>query len=154
MNDFIPEETYKEILKNTVVADIDLVVHDKGKILLVYRIQEPEKNQWWLPGGRQKKGIFGEASAIIKAKQETGLDVKVKKLIGVYEEEFYNTPFKGIDTTHHLARAYLVTPVDSNQEVRLDKTSGLYKWINKDYPIADLKYYVRRIINDSGVFKK
>jgi colanic acid biosynthesis protein WcaH len=153
MNEKIPKELYENILENSIIVDVDAVIHNENKALLVYRIQEPAKNQWWIPGGRQKKLEFGEESVISKVKEETGLDVEVEKLIGVYEERFDTTPFPNVKTGgHHLIRAYLVNPINKNQKIKLDETSEDYKWIDKID--ENLDNYVKRILLDSGIFEK
>jgi len=149
--DRIPNELYKKILENVIIADIDIVIHNKGKVLLVYRNEEPAKNQWWVPGGRQKRLEIGKKAVIEKTKQETGLDIKVEKMIGVYEEIFDKTPFHDEEVkTHHLIRAYLVKPINGDQQVKIDKTSLDYKWIDK--MDESLHPYVRRVLKDSYVF--
>ena len=65
-----------------------LVVHvcifnEKGEVLLQRR---GDTNKWGFPGGAIELGETPEMAAIREAKEETGLDVEAKKIIGVYTD--------------------------------------------------------------------
>lgn len=64
----------------------DTVLIEKGKILLIKRGNEPFKDMWALPGGRVENNETTEECAIREMKEETGLQVKIIKLIGVYSD--------------------------------------------------------------------
>jgi 8-oxo-dGTP diphosphatase len=63
---------------------VDIIVEKKGKILLIERNKEPFKGCWALPGGFIKCMETSEDAAIREAKEETGLDIKIEGLLGVY----------------------------------------------------------------------
>lgn len=48
---------------------------------------------WRLPGGGMDAGEDLAETCIRKMKEETGLDVKVKRLIGIYSSPHYNYAF-------------------------------------------------------------
>ncbi len=60
-----------------------LVEHD-NKILLVKRGIQPNKGKWCLPGGFVEFDESPENAAIRECKEETNLDVKIEKLLGIY----------------------------------------------------------------------
>jgi 8-oxo-dGTP diphosphatase len=64
----------------------DAVVIKDGKILLIKRGTDPFKGMWALPGGRLEEDETIEQCAIREAKEETGLDIGIQKLIGVYSD--------------------------------------------------------------------
>lgn len=64
------------------VLTVDIVIVYRGKFLLLKRAIAPAKGQWWTPGGRVLKGEKLEDAARRKAKEETGLSVKIIKLLG------------------------------------------------------------------------
>ena len=57
------------------------VYNDKGEVLLQRRA---DYNKWGFPGGAMELGETAEETAIREVMEETGLEVRVKKLIGVY----------------------------------------------------------------------
>ncbi|MBU0586471.1 NUDIX hydrolase [Candidatus Micrarchaeota archaeon] len=66
----------------TIAADIVLI--RKEEVLLVRRGVEPFKGMWAVPGGRIEDDETLEECCLREMKEETGLDVKIEKLIGVY----------------------------------------------------------------------
>ncbi|AEH23733.1 NUDIX domain-containing protein [Pyrococcus yayanosii] len=63
---------------------VDLVILYEGGVVLVKRGKEPYKDHWALPGGFVEYGETVEEAAVREAKEETGLDVKLLSLVGVY----------------------------------------------------------------------
>ena len=55
-----------------------------GGILLVRRAIEPSYGKWVFPGGYVDRDEKLEKAAIREVKEETGLDVRVTRLLGVY----------------------------------------------------------------------
>ena len=66
-----------------VAVDIVIVGRD-GSVVLVKRAGEPFKGMWALPGGFVEYGERVEEAAIREAREETGLEVTIKALVGVY----------------------------------------------------------------------
>ena len=54
---------------------------DREKILLTRR---EDNNQWCLPGGGMEPGENASETCIREVEEETGLQVRIKRLIGVY----------------------------------------------------------------------
>ncbi len=68
-----------------LAADIIIEFSD-GEIILIKRGVEPFKGSWALPGGGVEIGETVEQAAVREAKEETGLDVQLDKIIGVYSD--------------------------------------------------------------------
>lgn len=67
------------------VPTVDVVVFDAGLgIVLVKRANPPEG--WALPGGFVDYGETVEAAAVREVREETGLDVALTGLLGVYSD--------------------------------------------------------------------
>jgi 8-oxo-dGTP diphosphatase len=61
-----------------------LVVDRRGRLLLVQRGRPPHKGSWGLPGGFCEWKETTESCCARETLEETGLRVKVGKLLGVY----------------------------------------------------------------------
>ena len=62
-----------------------LVQREDGKIVLVKRSKEPGKGRWALPGGLTEYGEEVEETAVREVEEETGLNIKLLSLVGVYD---------------------------------------------------------------------
>jgi 8-oxo-dGTP diphosphatase len=68
----------------TPLATVDIIVELAGGIVLVRRRNEPLG--WALPGGFIDRGESAANAARREAKEETGLDVALTELLGVYSD--------------------------------------------------------------------
>jgi len=65
---------------------VDALILYDGKLVLIRRLNPPYENDFALPGGFVEVGETVEAAAVREAKEETGLDIELIKLLGVYSE--------------------------------------------------------------------
>ena len=68
----------------TPLATVDILIQTAGGVVLVRRGHAPLG--WALPGGFIDVGEPAEAAAVREAKEETGLDVTLEALFGVYSD--------------------------------------------------------------------
>ena len=66
------------------VAVGTIIRDDAGKIVLVRRAIEPGYGKWVFPGGFVDRGEEVVAAAIREAREETGLEIQIERLINVY----------------------------------------------------------------------
>jgi len=70
--------------KRPLVGVGAVIVHDGG-LLLVRRGQPPQQGEWSLPGGLLEIGEKLEEAVKREVREETGLEVEVLSLAGVFE---------------------------------------------------------------------
>jgi 8-oxo-dGTP diphosphatase len=74
-------------MRETIMLTVDpIITIDPGEIVLVKRAFDPYKDYWALPGGFVEYGETVENAAVREAKEETGLDIRIERLSGVYSD--------------------------------------------------------------------
>ncbi|MHA1754846.1 MAG: NUDIX domain-containing protein [Candidatus Odinarchaeia archaeon] len=73
-----------DILSQPIIAVDGIIEVEAEKYILIKRKFPPFKDYWAIPGGIVKYGESVEAALKREIKEETSLDVSIKKLVGVY----------------------------------------------------------------------
>ncbi len=97
----------------------DMVLAEEGKVLLIRRGSEPFKGEWAVPGGRIEENETAEECARREMREETGLEVEIVKLTGIYSDP-------GRDPRGIIVAAYLVRRVGGALEAGDDAADA--KW--------------------------
>ena len=63
---------------------VDTIIIDNESVVLIKRLNNPYMNHWAIPGGFVEYGEEVETAAVREAKEETGLDIELTELVGVY----------------------------------------------------------------------
>lgn len=82
------------------------IFNEKGEVLLQKR---GNSNKWGFPGGAIEIGETPQMAAIREAKEETGLDVEVGRIIGVYTD--LDIRYASGDEAQSIVIAYELIPV-------------------------------------------
>lgn len=134
--------------ENPFPSAVALVRNSKGEILLVKRGVEPHKGRWALPSGFIEADETPEEACCRELKEETNLDGRVLRLIGVYSEQ---TKLYG----RVLLIAYVVKP-GKGKVVAGSDTKGARFFSAEKLPAIPLSSH-RQIIKDTldrGGFSK
>jgi ADP-ribose pyrophosphatase YjhB (NUDIX family) len=81
------------------------VVNERAEVLLIKRA---DNGYWALPGGCQDLGETPKECAVRECKEESGYEVEITELLGVYSSmcyEYENYPWKDNEFCHLLFRA-------------------------------------------------
>lgn len=65
---------------------VGVLIEQDGKLLLTRRNHEPKMGEWSFPSGFVDAGEKIEDAAVREAKEETGIDVEIDALLGVFSE--------------------------------------------------------------------
>ncbi len=63
---------------------VDIIIRSHGGVVLVRRKNEPFRGEWAIPGGFVEYGETVEEAAAREALEETGIVVRLERLLGVY----------------------------------------------------------------------
>lgn len=87
-----------------------IIVFKPNKIVLIRRKNPPFKGEYALPGGFVDIGETVENACIREAKEETNINIKITKLVGVFSKP--NRDPRG----HVVTIAYLCKPKTKNEK--------------------------------------
>jgi 8-oxo-dGTP diphosphatase len=134
-----------KLARPTVPIAVDVVILHKGKIVLVKRAIKPYKGYLTLPGGFVIPGQTTRETCIKEAKEETGLDVKITKLIGVFDN-----PHR--DPRGHTASvAYLCISIGGKLKPQKAEVSEVKLLSPKEISEIELGFDHKQIIKESGL---
>jgi ADP-ribose pyrophosphatase YjhB (NUDIX family) len=117
---WIDNDLYQHIKHVIPIVCVDCVIQHNNKFLLVKRATEPLKNEWWFVGGRLYLNETLSNCAVRKCKKEVGLDVTIRRQLGVEQTIF--------DSIHTINILYHVESKSRN--VVIDSTISDYMWLN------------------------
>jgi ADP-ribose pyrophosphatase YjhB (NUDIX family) len=101
------------------------------EILLLRRAVEPGAGAWDLPAGYLDPGESFEQAAVREAREESGIDVELVQLTGVY----HSAPANAVTAV------FRATPADASAEVSVDFESSDHAWV----PRTDVDAWLPRI---------
>jgi 8-oxo-dGTP diphosphatase len=72
------------------LVGVGAIIIENGRVVLVKRAHPPLQAEWSIPGGVLEVGELVREAAIREAREETGLIVETRELLGVYERILRN----------------------------------------------------------------
>ncbi|AFC43556.1 MULTISPECIES: NUDIX hydrolase [Mycobacterium] len=120
---------------NSVVPSASAIVTDEqGRILLVKR---RDNTLWALPGGGHDIGETIAGTAVREVKEETGLDVEVTALVGVYTNPHHVVAFTDGEVRQQFSLCFTTTLIGG--ELAIDHESTDIAWAHPDdIPTLDM----------------
>jgi 8-oxo-dGTP pyrophosphatase MutT (NUDIX family) len=121
---------------NSVVPSASAVVtNEYGQILLIKR---RDNTLWALPGGGHEVGETIEQTAIREVKEETGLDVQVLSLSGIYTDPAHIVEFSDGEVRQQFSLCFVTEVVGG--ELAIDEESTDIAWTSTE-DLADLEMH-------------
>jgi 8-oxo-dGTP diphosphatase len=114
-----------------------------GGIVLIQRDIEPGYGRWTFPGGFVERGERAEAAAEREVLEETGLEIEVRDIVGLYT---YEGEVPAIAVFAAGVTGGEPTPLDETMDVRSFPRDGL-PWTEMAFPSTEhaLKDYLRKL---------
>ncbi len=91
-----------------------ILLNEEGKVLLVKSSRGFTKGMWNVPGGFIEYGEAPDVAALREAKEETGLDIRLEKLLGVFTQRFGSPYFMR-------GHMYLARAVTTDLKLQMDE---------------------------------
>ncbi len=136
----LPAEVFGEVIRNTPLVAIDLVVRDQsGRALLGKRLNRPAQGYWFAPGGRIRKNETLDAAFLRLTAAELGQPIPRSRarLQGVwdhiYEDNVLGAPGYG---THYVVLAHELW-VDATALQLPTEQHDAYRWLSDTEILAD-----------------
>ena len=118
------------------IAGVGVCVLKQNKILLARRRNPPKVGEWSLPGGVQEVGETIKECALREVKEETGLNVRILKLIDTVDSIIFDD--SGKIKYHYILIDFVAEPISGNLLAGDDASD--VKWFYKNQ-IIDLKIW-------------
>jgi len=136
-------------ITHLLTVDAVILLNKKKDVILIRRKNPPFQGQFALPGGFVDVGETVENSCIREAKEETNVDVKIIRLIGVFSDP------KRDPRGHNVTVAYLCEPSTSDEKPKaLDDAASLEIMPLSKISSLTLAFDHKEIILSSGIIKK
>ena len=124
---------------------VDCVIFHGETVILVKRKNEPFKGQYALPGGFVEENETVEEACVRETKEETNLDIKNLKLMGVYSKPGRDPRGRTVSVAF-LADADITNMKAGDDAAELD--------IVQNWQTADLAFDHQQIIKDAWKLKE
>jgi ADP-ribose pyrophosphatase YjhB (NUDIX family) len=131
-----PEKEYNNFRKYFAFSCVDMIILNGKSVLLTRRTRNPYRGYWHLPGSMVHKDETLHDAVKRSAKEELGLNVRIKKFIGVYESI---NKFR-----HDVSHGFLVMPLKGM--IKTDFQSDDYGFF-EILPRKTLPHHKRMIID-------
>ena len=134
---YLPGFLYRMVAGCLPIVSVEGVIVRDGRVLLLRRRFSPARGEWWFPGGRVRWGEGFLDALRREVLEETGLEVRGCRFVGVYSRVF--------PERHDVTIVYLCEGVG---EVRLNEEHSEYGFF--DVLPRDLHPHLLEVIRDSG----
>ena len=102
------------------------ILDDRGRLLLIQRLKEPEAGAWGLPGGKIDFGERSEDTARREIEEELGIVIELTRLACISEI------IDGGDGQHWVSPIYEARIVSGEPRIMEPEKHGGWGWFSRD----------------------
>jgi ADP-ribose pyrophosphatase YjhB (NUDIX family) len=110
-----------------VVAVTAFILDEFGQLLMIRRT---DNDLYAIPGGAQEIGETVSAAAVRETLEETGIDIQVTGLIGIYSDPEHVIEFSDGEVRQEFSICFRATPIGG--ELRTSSESKEVMWVEQD----------------------
>lgn len=123
----LSEEDFHRIYQKVPRVTVDIVIKNKRGILLIKRSIKPDIGKWHLPGGTvgYKEKLVDAVKR--EAREETGLKVRIKEFLGVFEYMRWKEPGYG----HIIDLVFLAEPISGKMKGDAKRAGKVLRFFKK-----------------------
>lgn len=144
--EWISDDEWATIVRNVPIVSVDLVVLTDDGVVLAKRTNEPAKGEWFVPGGRVRKGERLEDAVHRVAEEEVSIEVEIVESLGAYEHLYRESDVDGSGGKHYLANGFVVRHVAG--EIVSNEQHESARVCTKP---SKLHPYVQTYLNDASI---
>lgn len=141
-NTFLPDDIFQNIVKNTPLISIDLIIkNQQGQVLLGKRNNPPAKDFWFVVGGRILKNEKFHQAFTRLTMQELGQSFSLNQatFIAPYQHFYDDSIFGNQISTHYVVLAYELLVKNLN-ELPAEQHSR-YHWFDIDELVDNVEVH-------------
>ena len=136
-----------EVPRSPIAGVGAVITNSAGQVALVRRGKAPREGQWSIPGGRIEWGETIEQALLREIMEETGLMVKLERLIDVVD--FVSRDASGVVTGHYVLIDFKAAQLSG--ELRAGSDAAEACWANPDMLEQYALWNETRRIIDAGL---
>lgn len=125
--------------KSPILA-VDVIILDNEKVLLVKRATYPFIGYWTLPGGHVEYGETTEHALKREMKEELGISVKIKELLGVYSDPKRDPRY------HTVSAVYLCEK--NKGKIKLNFEASEFQFFSLDKLPSKIGFDHKKVLHD------
>ena len=128
--------------KRNPALTVDMIIEAEEGVVLVKRKNDPYAGRWAIPGGFVEYGETVEDAARREAEEETGLQISLKGIVGIYSEP-------GRDPRGHVVSICYLAETEGG-ELRASTDAADVK-VFKEIPWNNLAFDHDKILKDANL---
>ncbi|WP_433228917.1 NUDIX domain-containing protein [Micromonospora sp. CA-248260] len=114
---------------NSIVPAVTVFVLDaQDRVLLIRRT---DNGLWAIPGGAQDFGEYIAETAVREAKEESGIDVEVTEIVGIYTDPKHVMAYTDGEVRQQFSICFRARPIGG--EPTPSSESSEVRWVGRDH---------------------